>query len=75
MWIFHILINFLVRLPDISVVYWLFSKFTLERIKARTEAGSRYSSQMKGFHQTCQPNASCQPAASVKHLESQKGQN
>ena len=51
MWIFHVLINFLVRLPDISVGYWLFSKFTLERIKPRTEPGSRASSQMKGFHQ------------------------
>lgn len=75
MWIFHVLINFLVRLPDISVGYWLFSKFTLERIKPRTEADSRSSSQMKGFHQTCQPNASCQPAVSVEHSESQQGQN
>lgn len=67
--------KFLVRLPDISVGYWLFSKFTLERIKPRSEAGSLSSSQMKGFHQTCQPNASCQPAVSVEHSESQQGQN
>lgn len=39
MWIYHILINFLDRIPDIPVGYWLFSKSTLERIEDRTEAG------------------------------------